>query len=306
MTKRQHQWRLWTCACALSLVTAGLVLGDDAKPTPAPGPVAGAGPGKPVPAKPGAPSDPQPDDEVADAVNLRPTLVEGRVSRFEVWTHREQNALLAVEGRTEQQNSSFDVKGEVTWKIDKVSADGSASCTMTLDWLNAKIARPDGTVVECDSRRATGGDEGVQKVLRSMGGVPVKINVSADGTVTAATGVDAVRRKAGVGVEVPDELDYVETASDLALLPMAPKEAAAKTSWSVPSLWNHELGKLRYDTKWTLDGVEEIADIPVATVSAESKVKLEPDPSKIRSVARRSGRTQQRSDHPDRGEDSCA
>lgn len=242
------------------------------------------------------PAPPPPSSETAAAhapLDLRPKYQAGRVSRFWVWTQRDQTTQVQSAGQSRNVAVRMVFEGELTWSVDRVHPDGSASCTMTVDWMSATLTDPQGATQSNDSRRASGDNDAVQRLLKAMAGVPIRLEMAADGRATSASGVEAIRQKAGEGVNVPDELDFLESASDLATLPAAPEPTkpanasgdpatpAIQAAWDAAFIWNHELGKMRYATRYNLLSREEIAGIPVATVRGESGLSLEVDPAKL-------------------------
>jgi hypothetical protein len=84
---------------------------------------------------------------------------------------------------------------------------------------------------------------------------------------------------------VPEELDFIETATDLATLVAAPESAAVGKNWDTDLKWTWSdapfEGHLLHDMKFTLTGVEQIAGLPVAVVDGRSKLKLDLDRSNL-------------------------
>lgn len=228
-----------------------------------------------------ASAEPTASDGTAMTPDLRPRFVQGRGARYEFWTLRDQDITLNLNGQSQAATTRMEVTGQATWAVERVKPDGSASCVMTLDWIVVTLTTADGATLNNDSRRASGDSEQIHQMLRAMAGVPVRIDVAADGTIRGAAGVEAVRRRAGADLRVPDELDFMETAADLATIPVAPAQALPGRSWDYAALWNHDMGKLQAQTRYALVGVEEIAGIPVATVAGASSLRLEPDMSKF-------------------------
>ena len=182
----------------------------------------------------------------------------------------------------------MELTGEILWVVERVGNDGGATCVMTIDWLEATLGLADGAGIDVDSRRPVVGDPGtpelfIAQLLHSITAVPLAVKMSPDGTVLGITGMDAVRRKAGAGAKPPDEVDFVELASDLATIVGAPLSTpiGAGGKWDVNFVWNHELGKLQQPVSYTLKGTEEIAGIAVATVIGNGRLKLVPDASAL-------------------------
>lgn len=217
----------------------------------------------------------------AEPVDLRPKWEAGHTSRYHFWTDRLQKRSLSAQGQTREVSSKVESEGELTWTVERVRPDGSATCTMTLDWMTANITTPDGKVQRNDSRRGSGDSEAIHDLLRAMSSVPLTVEVAADGTITKLSNVDAMRQRAKNKEIVPEELDFMESASDLATLPGAPASLSPGGSYKKSYKWTHDMGFIHHDATYRLVNVEDISGIPVANVSATSRMRLELDRSQI-------------------------
>lgn len=209
-------------------------------------------------------------------IDLRPHFQTGRTARYQVWTARRRLTTASFNGNTRSTETRMEIQREITWAVQNVNPDGSATCLMTLDWMTASITLPDGSVKQNDSRQPRGDIPEMHKLLRAMAGVPLMLNVSADGMVQSVNGTDAIRMAVGDEVPPPDDLDFMESASDLALIAAAPAEAQMNDSWKAQFTWSHEIGKLHHDATYQLVSIEELAGVPVATVTGEAALRLEP------------------------------
>lgn len=224
---------------------------------------------------------------VPESLNLQPKFVEGRVSRFELWSSRTRDATLTVQGNSrELPTSTFQTEGEVTWKIERVNADGSALCTMTLDWMKATM-RAGENEVTADTRQLTGENARLEGLLSAIAGTPLSVTVKPDGTVEKVEGVNAIKQRAGEEISAPDELDFVETATELAVIAAARADMRISDDWSTQHNWNHslELGpvqaKMRHDMTYRVASLELIAGIPVVTVEGKADLRLNVDRASI-------------------------
>jgi hypothetical protein len=224
-------------------------------------------------------------------IDLRPQWEAGQTARYEFWNRFEKQARVDFAGRTQTQNSSTEVTGEVTWAVQRVADDGSATCTMTLDWMKVVTTAPqrDGStqVTEVDSRRPGGPEtQAMRELLQAMAGVAMEVEVAADGSIEAVKGRKTMEGRTSQPEFLPSELDFVESATDLATLPYAPAAEALAggaagvplgRGWEADFTWDHELGKV--DQAWTyrLERVEDIAGVPVAVVTGEAELDLEPE-----------------------------
>lgn len=218
----------------------------------------------------------------AAPVNLRPQFVTGRTTRYELWTLRKQEVIMSLGSRSQTASNLMEVGGEITWTVNTVHDDGGADCTMTLDWMTVKLIGNDGSQQANDSRQGSGDTEKVHQLIRAMCGAPLSITVANDGTITGVDGVDAIRSAAGDGVKVPEDTDFLETASDLVTVSQSPAELAIGGSFDAHFQWTHDMGTMRHDGAFTLADVENIANIPVATINGRFELDLEPDMSKLK------------------------
>lgn len=223
-------------------------------------------------------------------VNLQPRFAAGQTARYEIWSQRKRVITLAVQGESRSSTTHFQTSGEVTWAVEQVNADGSAVCAMTLDWVRMSVRIDDQQEVVCDTRRASGDDDDLYTYLAAMAGAPLRVTMRADGKVTSVEGVDAIQRRAGDEVPMPDELDFMETASDLAAIAAAGRDLALEDDWESRAVWNNDVrilglgevkAKMQHDTTQTVASIEQIAGIGVVTVNGQSKLALEIDRGSI-------------------------
>jgi hypothetical protein len=213
--------------------------------------------------------------------NLQPKFVVGQQSRYSIWTRRATVTEVSIMGRQRKQQSSYIIDGEMTWSVLWVNGDGSATCQMTFDWLSLNMTLPDGSTKHNDTRDGTAEVPTVSAVLTAMVGKPVEVTMSVDGTATAVSGIDAMRSAAGEGVEIPEDLDFIETACDLATLPYAPAQATVSQSWETAFRWTHEMGHMNHAINYTLDGVRNVQGIDLATITGKGILTLDVDQTKL-------------------------
>jgi uncharacterized protein DUF6263 len=217
--------------------------------------------------------------------NLRPHWSPGQTARYEVWTSRTQHATVSLAGQSRTTDLTMISEGEITWAVDKVKPDGSSVCSMTIDWLTLDYTPDDGKTMKNDSRKGKGDIEPFHALLKAMTGVPIKVTVGSDGTVTKVQGIKAISAKIKSDLKemVPDELDFIETATDLAALVAAPESIEIGKKWKTALKWTWSdapfEGYMHHDMAFTLSAVEEMAGLRVAVVEGRSKLKLELDRS---------------------------
>lgn len=220
---------------------------------------------------------------IPGTIDLRPQWTAGQTSRYEFWNQMQQTSLAKLGDRSQTTSATIEVEGEVTWTVDKVNADGSSVCTMTLDWMKYTNTPSEGKAITIDSRKSPSADTKVMhELLAAMAEVGLTVEIAPDGHVTKVKGLDKMKGKTSQPDFIPSELDFEETASDLAAIAYAPQPFAHENSggqkgWKVDFRWEHDLGKM--DQKWTyeLARVEDIAGVPVAVVTGAGKFKLDPE-----------------------------
>ncbi len=222
-----------------------------------------------------------------ESYDLRPQWEVGQTARYEVWSSRTQHATVSLAGQSRTTDLVMSSEGEITWTVDQVKADGSSVCTMTMDWLSLDYTPEDGKTLKNDSRKGSGDIEPYHALLKAMTGVPIKVSVGPDGTVTKVQGVKAISSKIKPDLKdmVPDDLDFIETATDLATLVAAPQAIEVGKKWKTDLKWTWSdspfEGYMHHDTSFTLTGIEDVAGIPIAVVDSRSKLKLELDRSDL-------------------------
>lgn len=222
-----------------------------------------------------------------EPVSLRPKWVEGQTSRYEVWSSRTQQATVSLAGQSRSTSLEMVSLGEVQWTVDKVKADGSAQCTMTLDWLTLEYTPEGEKALVNDSRKGTGDIEPYHALLKAITGVPIKITVAPDGTVTKAQGMKAMAAKIKSDYKemIPEELDFIETATDLAALVAAPESIDVGKNWKTKLKWTWSdapfKGYMHHDQTYTLSSIEDVDGLPLAIIDGQSKLKLELDRSDL-------------------------
>lgn len=222
-----------------------------------------------------------PAQDQPQAVSLQPKFTAGRVSRYEMWTFRKQEVIMSLGPRSQTTSNRMEVRGEITWTVNDVADDGSATCTMTMDWMKVTLIGNDGKQQTNDSRQGSGDNEKVFTLISAMTGVPLTVSVAPDGSISDIDGIGAIHSAVADDIKVPDDLDFIETASDLAVISQAPAEAEAGESFPATFNWTHDMGMMRHNGEYTLAQVETIADIPIATVNGRFDLSLDADPSKL-------------------------
>lgn len=228
-----------------------------------------------------------------DAVptNLRPSWSVGQSATYEFWGKTEKAETAQILGQEQSETTTFVSEGKVSWVVNAIDDDGVATCTMQLTTIKFTIKAGENEPVSFDSDNPTGERPAFDKLMAAMTQTPLTVTVAADGTIGKIEGIDELTNAAGdEAVEadmVPDEIDFKETASELATLISAPAEASTGQTWNATNTWNHEdvfpnaETKAKWDTTFTFDSVGLIAGVPIATIKTESEVDILVDLSEL-------------------------
>ncbi len=221
------------------------------------------------------------DGPAAASVDLRPNFRAGRAASYRFWTQRQTEHRRTFAGRSSSISSRYVIEGVLGWTVDDVHDDGSATCTMKIEWMKWTITMPDGSNRTNDSREQPAEDDPRHQLLIAMTATPLEYEVAVDGMVNSVSGTDAIREAVDQPARVPHDLDFIESAADLAVLVAAPEKIEPGGRWEVPLSWTHDFGLMHHQMTFTLSSLETLAGIPVATVSGTSEMSLEVDASKL-------------------------
>jgi hypothetical protein len=216
--------------------------------------------------------------DTATTYDLSPQFTAGQSARYEFWTQIRQQAKLKIGQRTQDADATQLFTGEMSWAIDRVLLDGGAVATMTIDWVKAEATQGDTTVVS-DSRQGSSDSPALHQLLKAISQVPLTVTMNDDGTIKEIEGMAAMKRKTKAPDQLPDELEFIETAADLAVLMHGPSQIDVGDTFDADFKWKHELGFMHEDWRYTFERVESMNGIEVATVSGQAKLRLEVDES---------------------------
>lgn len=227
----------------------------------------------------------------AEPTSLRPSWEVGRTTTYEFWSKTQKTEDAVIFDQPQNKTTTFYSEGQASWTVDRVNDDGSALCTMKL--LKMKFtAEYDGQEpLVLDSENPEGDGNVFDSLLSAMVSTPLTITMKPDGTVESIEGVDALQAAAGQEAQdadvIPEELDFIESATEMATLLSAPEQATVGQTWNAKNTWNHESvipnidTKADWDTTYTFASLGQIAGVPIATIKSESRVELKPDLSDL-------------------------
>lgn len=225
------------------------------------------------------------------STNLQPKWSVGQKAVYDFWIKTEKEETATLFGQTKAETTKYLTEGSVTWSVEQVDADGSASCTMQITKMKFTVTGADQQQMVIDSENPTGERAVFDDLMRAMTNTPLTVKVNADGTIQAVEGVEELNTAAGqeaIDAEiVPEELDFKETASDMASLLAAPASATVGQTWNTKNTWNHDNvlpgadTLATWDTTHTFHALGNIAGIPIATIKTESAVDIEVDLSEL-------------------------
>ncbi|MFN3167455.1 MAG: DUF6263 family protein [Phycisphaeraceae bacterium] len=224
-------------------------------------------------------------------ISLRPAWNVGQASSYSFWSKMEKKETAQLPNGPRSQTTTYVSEGETSWTVDQVNDDGTFACTMRITKLKITITAGEAEPVVIDSENPSGESPMFDQLIGAMVQTPLKVSVNADGTVASVGGVDELTAAAGREVAdagaVPDELDFKETASDLATLMAAPAEATPGQTWSVKNTWNQDsvLPQLDatsdWDTTFTFESLGSMQGVPIATIKTQSDVDIKIDLSEL-------------------------
>jgi len=227
----------------------------------------------------------------AGSVNLRPVWQVGQTARYDYWSKTVKDETAEFLGKTQTKQTTFVSEGQILWVVDVVNEDGSSACTMKFEKMKFSMTVDDSPALVVDSENPSGENAVFESLIKAMTDTPLSVKVRADGSIESVEGVDELEAAAGKDAReadvIPEEIDFIETASEMATLIACPAQATSGQTWNTKNTWNHDSvvpgakTKSNWDTTFTFAGLGEIAGIPVATIKADASVDFDIDLSKM-------------------------
>lgn len=214
-------------------------------------------------------------------VDLQPHWRAGEEATYRYNTVRKQRIFVTMGGKSKTAHTTIVVSGVVDWKVDHVADDGSAQCTMTRKWMSATLVGPDGKKQVNDTRSGTSQTPPIYDVLQALTQHPIEVTLSAEGTVTDVSGLDAIRQQTKVKQLVPSRQSIERFATLLVPVAKAPRQASRGATWQYHFQDKQPDGTTHVDVDYRLTSLEKIAGIPVATIEGDGRLSFDFDRSKI-------------------------
>ena len=215
----------------------------------------------------------------------------GQAATYAFWSKTQKDETAQIFGQEQSETTTYVNEGQVGWRVDTLNDDGTATCTMQLKAIKFTITAGENEPVVFDSANPSGDAPAFDDLMAALTQSPLTVTVNADGSIAKVEGIEALANAAGDEAAqadiIPEELDFKETASDLASLISAPASATPGQTWNTTNTWNHEdvfpnaETKAKWDTTYTLDGLGNIAGVPIATIKTQSDVAIEVDLSEL-------------------------
>lgn len=225
------------------------------------------------------------------AISLRPHWTVGQSATYDFWGKTQKDETAQILGQQQSETTTFISEGRVSWTVDVINDDGTATCTMQLRTIKFTIVAGKNEPKAFDSENPSGEAPAFDDLMAAMIRSPLTVTVNRDGSIAKVQGIDELANAAGDEAAeadiIPEELDFKETASDLATLISAPASATPGQAWNTTNTWNHEdvfpnaETKAKWDTAYTFDSVGVIAGVPIATIKTQSDVDIQIDLSEL-------------------------
>lgn len=217
------------------------------------------------------------------AYDLRPKFKAGNKATFETWTLRTQTITMEAAGQSRDATVKTEFEARINWEVNTVNDDGSADCTVIIEWFKMTATPPEGEPRTVDTREAANEQNQKQhQTMSAMTGKPLNVTLGTDGLVQKIAGFDAIENA------MPDpenssleERDMIELATGLDVLTNVPETLKIGGTWNSEFTWSHEIGEMDYKTTHKLAQVEDIAGIPVASIDNTATLALKADMEKV-------------------------
>ena len=230
-------------------------------------------------------------EEEPTPISLQPKWVAGQTAYYHYWSKSEKTETAEMLDQKKSETTTVTNEMKIRWTVEEVADDGSATCTFKFETIKVKIATDDQDPLEIDSENPKGEPPLLDDLVSAMIDTPMTIKVNADGSIESIQGIDKLNEAAGqdaVDADViPDELDFKQSASELATLVTAPAQATPGQTWNTKHTWNHEKliprldTKAKWDIQFTYDSVGEIEGVPIATVTTDATYDIQVDLSEL-------------------------
>lgn len=224
----------------------------------------------------GAPAARGQDAAAPQTIDLRALWKDGQKSAYRI----AQTEVTTTETAAlpEPQVIRMDYVVGCTWEVTEAREGGGGTARMSTDDLTLTIHLPDGKTLSATAGSADAEAASYQTWIKAMTGATIEVEVNPDGTIESISGDDAVRANADPAIaEGLDERYFRNIAMEVATLTGGGERVSVGDTWTHSYTSGHQAGEMTYDTTYRFEGVETMAGVPVAVVSTEAKISLEPE-----------------------------
>lgn len=221
------------------------------------------------------------------ATSLRPAWTTGQATQYDFWSKSQKTETAELFGQTRSETTTYLTEGRMNWTVEQVNDDGTSVCKMKMAKIKFTISAGENEPVVVDSENPSGDQPVFDQLIAAMVGTTLTVHVKADGSIEKVEGVqdmaDAAGKEAVEAEIVPEELDFMQNASELATLVAAPAQATPGQTWNTRHTWNQDnvlpgaKAKADWDTTYTFASLGQIAGVPIATIKTDSKIDIKVD-----------------------------
>jgi hypothetical protein len=219
----------------------------------------------------------QPADDAPESHDLRPLWEDGQTARYRSITRRLTTIEITGPNLDRTQQTVLHFQTDLTWHVTDADPDGGGTARMRIDDIQARLTNAAGTEYRVTPDEAPEQLQALQTLVRAMVGAEMTVEVADDGRITGVTGWKAIQRQGGEAAAQLKEVDFIEMASELAVLVGGAADRQPGARWDADFAWDHELGTLQLETDYELESVERVAGVPLAIVAGESDVDFQVD-----------------------------
>jgi hypothetical protein len=211
--------------------------------------------------------------QAQDATDLRPMWKTGQVSRYRI--AQTETTTAQLQGVGEPQQSSIEVRAQVTWHVIEALDGGGGTCQMTVDSMTFHVTAPDGQTHAISADSSDERFASMRQYIAALTGAPVTFSIGTDGAILSVAGYEPIRAAAGAAGENLSDRFFRDLGRDLAVLTGGQAAVKPGMSWTHDNSSDHPLGTLHQKYTDELRGIETVAGIPIAAIDRRGSLTLE-------------------------------